>query len=552
REVAYHTLARQDRKVRHLAAARFFEALGSDELAGALAGHYVAAHDNASEEAEAQALAGQARLALRGAAERAAALGAHDQALAFYRQAITVTTEPGDLADLHERAARAASIALHVDHAIELMTRAVELHRASRDRSREAGATADLAMMYADSGRPDDAVVILERAWAELSDLAETEAGAQLMVAMARAYATADPPTQAIEWAERAAVVAERLDVIDVIVRSLHVRGSALVRLNRAREGMILVRGSGGLAQAHGLLEAQTRSLTLQTFLAQWDDPRAGLEAARAGQQLAERVGSRTLSLLMVGNGVSCAIRVGDWDWAIKLLEEWSTAEIPDAARTELVADEAILEALRGIDPTTRIASIGSRTAGLSDPQYDSYRQSASAWAALAAGRLDDAIAAARAAVDTTPYFGPMAWPIAIRAALWGNDGDGIRHALLKMSEGSSDHGAALSADIVTARAGLAAIEGRPAESLNLYREALRAWQALGLQWDQALCAIDMVASLDPAEPEVRAAAETARATLVGLGAAPFLERLDAMAGRIEPPRSVAAAEPSASQVAAR
>ncbi|HEX3427580.1 MAG TPA: adenylate/guanylate cyclase domain-containing protein, partial [Candidatus Limnocylindrales bacterium] len=115
REVAYHTLARQDRKVRHLAAARFFEALGSDELAGALAGHYVAAHDNASEDAEAQALAGQARLALRGAAERAAALGAHDQALAFYRQAITVTTEPSDLADLHERAARAASIALHVD-----------------------------------------------------------------------------------------------------------------------------------------------------------------------------------------------------------------------------------------------------------------------------------------------------------------------------------------------------------------------------------------------------------------------------------------------------
>src|SRR6185503_17011466 len=43
REVAYNTLARNDRKVRHLAAARFFEALGSDELAGGLAGHYLAA-----------------------------------------------------------------------------------------------------------------------------------------------------------------------------------------------------------------------------------------------------------------------------------------------------------------------------------------------------------------------------------------------------------------------------------------------------------------------------------------------------------------------------
>ena len=47
REVAYNTLARTDRKARHLAAARFFESLGSDELAGALAGHYLAAHANA-------------------------------------------------------------------------------------------------------------------------------------------------------------------------------------------------------------------------------------------------------------------------------------------------------------------------------------------------------------------------------------------------------------------------------------------------------------------------------------------------------------------------
>ena len=48
REVAYNTLARRDRKVRHLAAARFFESLGSGELAGVLAGHYLAAHANAA------------------------------------------------------------------------------------------------------------------------------------------------------------------------------------------------------------------------------------------------------------------------------------------------------------------------------------------------------------------------------------------------------------------------------------------------------------------------------------------------------------------------
>ena len=58
-------------------------------------------------------------------------------------------------------------------------------------------------------------------------------------------------------------------------------------------------------------------------------------------------------------------------------------------------------------------------------------------------------------------------------------------------------------------------------------------WRTLGLAWDEALAGIDMATLLDPAEQEVRAAAEGARAILVRLGAAPFIERLDAaMAGQ--------------------
>ena len=91
REVAYNTLAKRDRKVRHLAAARFFESLETDELAGALAGHYLAAHEYAADGPEADALAAQARVALRGAAERAAALGSHTQAIALLEKALTVS-----------------------------------------------------------------------------------------------------------------------------------------------------------------------------------------------------------------------------------------------------------------------------------------------------------------------------------------------------------------------------------------------------------------------------------------------------------------------------
>ena len=111
REVAYNTLARPDRKRRHLAAARFFESLGTDELAGALAGHYLAAHANATDGPEADALAGQARIALEAAAARAVGLGANDQALRFFEQALLVTSDPAEEADLLERAGDAASTA---------------------------------------------------------------------------------------------------------------------------------------------------------------------------------------------------------------------------------------------------------------------------------------------------------------------------------------------------------------------------------------------------------------------------------------------------------
>ena len=58
REVAYGTLARADRRARHLAAARYFETLGEDELAGVLAGHYLAAHEASSAGEEAEAVGG--------------------------------------------------------------------------------------------------------------------------------------------------------------------------------------------------------------------------------------------------------------------------------------------------------------------------------------------------------------------------------------------------------------------------------------------------------------------------------------------------------------
>ena len=67
REVAYGTLAKRDRRAKHLAAARYYEALGDEAVAGMLATHYFDAYLAAPDGAEGAAIAGQARIALRAA-----------------------------------------------------------------------------------------------------------------------------------------------------------------------------------------------------------------------------------------------------------------------------------------------------------------------------------------------------------------------------------------------------------------------------------------------------------------------------------------------------
>jgi hypothetical protein len=122
--------------------------------------------------------------------------------------------------------------------------------------------------------------------------------------------------------------------------------------------------------------------------------------------------------------------------------------------------------------------------------------------------------------------------PRAARAALWSGAGAAARDDLAALV-GSGFHGPAIEADRRTIQAGIAAFEGRPADALPLYREAIRAWRDLGLAWDEALCGLDMATLLDPTAPEVRAAAEAAREILVRLEAVPFVARLDAALARL-------------------
>jgi hypothetical protein len=221
-----------------------------------------------------------------------------------------------------------------------------------------------------------------------------------------------------------------------------------------------------------------------------------------------------------------CALRVGEWDWAAALLEEW----IPAGGGTDLFAeffvDRAILTAVRGGDPVPDIEQASALTASVTDTQYSSYGAWARAWAAFSAGRFADARAHGIAAAEVTSFFHALTVPLAARASLWAGDAAGAREALERLNR-TMFRGQALSMDKSSIEAGIAALEGREAEALALYRQTIEGWRALKLAWDEALTVVDMVTFLGASGSEERASADWARGTLTDLGALPYLERLE-------------------------
>jgi ferredoxin len=162
REVAYGTLSKRDRRSRHLAAARYFEALGDDELAGALATHYLAAHEASADGAERDTIAIQARRALRAAGARAADLGGHEQAVTFYREALRVTTQPLDRAALIVMLPTSALPSGQEALAESSTREAIEIYESDGDWPHALAAAALLGRVLIDNGRLHDVVPELE------------------------------------------------------------------------------------------------------------------------------------------------------------------------------------------------------------------------------------------------------------------------------------------------------------------------------------------------------------------------------------------------------
>jgi hypothetical protein len=199
--------------------------------------------------------------------------------------------------------------------------------------------------------------------------------------------------------------------------------------------------------------------------------------------------------------------------------------DLGPADRTWILSNELIIRVSRGDEVDDQLAELRQLAEKHTDPHIAAAPTDTVANKALADGRFGEASRLWRESANVASYA-PQASYQAGRAALWGRDLEGLRADLSRL-DATGFHGPVVEARRTTLRAGVAALEGRVAEALSAYKEALAAWRALRMAWDEALTGIDMASSLDPTMAEVRAAAEASRDVLTRLEAKPYLAMLD-------------------------
>ena len=154
RTVAYGTLARRERKQRHLAVADYMTTSwgDADDIAEVVAAHLLEAYQADLGAPDAGAIGARARRALVRAAQHANSLGGPESACRYYERALELADDDSR-ADLHLSAGVAARLLGQFERASAHLGSARDLYQAAGQTRRRVEALVELALVEGRSGR---------------------------------------------------------------------------------------------------------------------------------------------------------------------------------------------------------------------------------------------------------------------------------------------------------------------------------------------------------------------------------------------------------------
>jgi len=402
RKVAYETLARRDRRARHLAAAAHVEAAfrDEDEVAEVVAAHYVAAYEAAPDAEDAEEIKSRAREALRRAGDRAASLAAPAEARRYYQQAAGLADEASVRAGLLDSAGWMAFLAAEPEAAIALLGEAVGVFEAEGDEHAAARISHRLAQVEADLGHVEQAIARLERALEVIGSDEPDEELATLVARLAGGYFFTGDMERARDRIERALDMAESLGAAEPLARALGIR--ALIAHARPHEAAAYRKEALAIALEHNLLDlASSHYANLSDQAFRSDRYAEALAYLREALELSRRLGHRPGEWSILAETTYPLYMTGRWDEALAALAEPTEEQFASGALL-LSLLTAVLEIHlhRGhLAGARRLYAGFTRLSTSPDVQEQAIDAAATASLAFAEGRFREALEAGEKAV---------------------------------------------------------------------------------------------------------------------------------------------------------
>jgi class 3 adenylate cyclase/tetratricopeptide (TPR) repeat protein len=421
RTVAYDSMARHDRKTRHLAvAAHFARVPEADELSPVIGRHYLDAAAAVPDASDADSLRALAREHLLRAAERAGSLGATSESITHYERLIGLLPAGDELAAIAERAAEAAFRGARY----ELALQHVALARQSISQP-DAHARARLATLEGnvlmDVEQPRKALDTLEAAYSALADSPVDLVTARLVSAIATAHSRLGDDEHAMVWGERASVMAQNLGAWDVLADSVNSRGLGLIAAGRWVEALAMLRMALDLCVTHDLGPAALRPYINLAALSLTRNLKEAATYAEDGLALARRLGHRLRGELLLYHLLMARVMSGRWDEVEQSAEELEPAAGVPGIRDYLRWPVVLVRAFRG---DSRAREIAIPEPAIPDAQAKLAHAAQMAEIAFMEGRMETSFAQASAAVeDAMAHTGIedefyVAWPLAVESAV--------------------------------------------------------------------------------------------------------------------------------------
>jgi hypothetical protein len=307
-------------------------------------------------------------------------------------------------------------------------------------------------------------------------------------------------------------------------------KGNAMWGLGRRREAFGLAYAARDLAAQHSLTDIQLRVMgNLANSLTE-TDVQASLEASNEALQIARKAGRRGQLIQYIGNLGYTAFLAGEWDFGLKELDAYLADDLASRDRLIMSNNASIIRVSRGESIDDAVAEMRHLGEGMSGT-WELFVMDPEANRALATGDLDTARSKFLALAEEDPGVGMEYFYRAAIPASWARDIAQFKEILGKYIE-TGDFGPVSDARKATLDGAKAALDGRPAEALPLFKDGLRGWRATHSVWDEALAGITAAELLDTGDPAVAEIVASTRAILERLRAKPYLERLDAAVAR--------------------